>query len=89
MKTELLEFLIESLGYTDQDASETIENGDAYILEESDLYDYIAEVLQLDSMPVTIQRYFDYTSFIRDMTYNGELYELKTWPKNSYVMIHS
>lgn len=88
MHTELLEYLIESLGYTNEEASKAIEDGDAFVLDESGLYDYIAEGLQLDSMPTAIQTYFDYKSYIRDMTYNGELYELKTWPESHYIMIH-
>ena len=85
---ELIEFLIKDLGYTLEDANETIENGEAYLMTERDLYEYIDEVLQLDSMPKQIQLYFDYEKFIRDMQYNGELYDLKLWPNNKFIILH-
>ena len=88
MNKGLLDYLIESLGYTQQDAEQAVENHEAYILDETELIEYIDELLGIESLPKTIQMYFDYKGFIRDMTYNGEAYSLDTWPKNSYVIMN-
>ena len=86
-KETLMEILTETLGWTKKEAKEQIKEGNAYIIEESALYEEIAEYLGMDNWTATASMYFDWDKFIRDMTYNGELCNMKTWPSNLYIRL--
>lgn len=86
-KDTVTEILIETLGWHKEEAKEAVEQGNAYLIEESDLYEEIAEFLGMDNWSRQAQMYFDWDKYIRDMRYNGEVYNLNTWPKNKYIRI--
>ena len=86
-KDTVFEILTETLGWYEEEAKEAVEQGNAYLIEESDLYEEIAEFLGMDKWSRQAEMYFDWDKYIQDMRYNGEVYNLNTWPKNKYIRI--
>ena len=77
-----------SIGINEEQADQMIEDDEAVIYTESELYDFIAEMLNMDNWPQNAQLYFDWEKYIRDMGYNSILHEMKTYPVNTYLYLY-
>ena len=87
INTELKNALL-SIGINEEQADQMIEDDEAVIYTESELYDFIAEMLNMDNWPQNAQLYFDWEKYIRDMGYNSILHEMKTYPVNTYLYLY-
>ena len=82
-----LEDFLTDQGWSESDIKEAYEDQSVQVLNTRELYEYIAEITQIDSYPEIIQRYFDYDGIIRSMEHNGELIELDYYSETHWVLV--
>jgi len=87
-KKILIKEVMHYFNLSKKQAKAKIKEGEFDMLSESQLYDYIAERLDMDSWSRTQEIYFDWDKYIGDMKKNAEIIHVPNWPEDQYLMVY-